>query len=250
MGIFSRPGVAFVAGGLTGALAATGVFIVTGAPLPGSPREQPSVVVVRRAAAPAPAPPEGSPIPLPGSGSAPVDPPVVQPDPPAAPSPPPVDLYPEPSPLPRAEANPPGRLTIPVAGIGPDDLRDTFAERRGAREHQALDIPAPRGTPVVAVDDGTLCKLFTSDRGGLTLYQFDPEQKYCYYYAHLDNYAPGLREGKRIRRGDLLGYVGTSGNAPKDAPHLHFEVTEVGPDRSWSGGRRINPYPLLAGAGG
>lgn len=139
---------------------------------------------------------------------------------------------------------------MPLAGTDPRSLRDTFSEGRGggSRPHEALDIPAPRGTPVLAVDDGVVRKLFTSVRGGLTVYEFDREERYCYYYAHLDDYAPSLHEGQLLRRGDLVGYVGSTGNAREDAPHLHFAVTRLDPDRKWWTGIAIDPYPLLTGA--
>lgn len=113
------------------------------------------------------------------------------------------------------------------------------------RRHEALDIPAPRGTPVYAVEDGRVVKLFSSKRGGLTVYQFDPTETYCYYYAHLDRYPKGLREGARIRRGDVVGYVGTTGNAPEQTPHLHFSIFKLGPEKKWWRGAAINPYLVL-----
>ncbi len=141
----------------------------------------------------------------------------------------------------------PRPLSMPVAGIDPSTIHDTFDEMRGGdtRRHDALDILAPRGTNVVATDDGTVKKLFTSVPGGLTVYEFDPDQRYCYYYAHLDAYAAGLHEGQILHRGDLIGYVGTTGNAPKDTPHLHFAVIRLDPDRRWWTGTAIDPYPLL-----
>ncbi len=143
----------------------------------------------------------------------------------------------------------PHGLAMPVAGVDPATLRDDFGDARGgARTHGAIDIAAPRGTPVHAVDDGTVRKLFTSVPGGLTVYQFDLESRYCYYYAHLDGYAAGLAEGQALRRGDVIGYVGTTGNAPKDAPHLHFAVSRLQPDRRWWTGTPIDPYPLLVRA--
>jgi murein DD-endopeptidase MepM/ murein hydrolase activator NlpD len=136
---------------------------------------------------------------------------------------------------------------MPVAGVDLSALQDTFSEARGGtRSHRALDIPAPRGTPVLATADGVVRKLFTSVRGGLTVYQFDLEERYCYYYAHLDAYAPSLHEGQLLRRGDLIGTVGATGNARKDAPHLHFAVTRLDPDKRWWGGTPVDPYPLLA----
>jgi murein DD-endopeptidase MepM/ murein hydrolase activator NlpD len=155
---------------------------------------------------------------------------------------------PSPSPIvPTTPGDAPRPMTMPVSGIDPSTIHDNFDEMRGGatRRHDALDIIAPRGTPVVATDDGSVKKLFTSVPGGLTVYEFDPDQRYCYYYAHLDAYAPGLHEGQLLRRGDLVGYVGTTGNAPKDAPHLHFAVVRLDPDKRWWTGTPINPYPLL-----
>jgi murein DD-endopeptidase MepM/ murein hydrolase activator NlpD len=137
------------------------------------------------------------------------------------------------------------RLIIPIVGIAHSGLRDTFDERRGMGKHEAIDIAAPRGTPVVAVDDGRVAKLFKSIPGGLTIYQFDPEQKFAYYYAHLDGYAEGLKEGVSIQRGDVLGYVGTTGNAASDSPHLHFAIFRLGPERRWWKGTPMNPYAYL-----
>ena len=139
----------------------------------------------------------------------------------------------------------PRPMIIPVAGVDRSAIRDMFDEVRGNRRHEAIDILAPRGTPVIAADDGVVKKLFTSVPGGLTVYQFDPDERYCYYYAHLDGYAPGLREGQMLRRGEVLGYVGTTGNAPKDTPHLHFALIRLDPDRHWWKGTYVNPYPLL-----
>jgi peptidoglycan LD-endopeptidase LytH len=136
-------------------------------------------------------------------------------------------------------------LEIPVQGAGPGDLRDTFSDARGGRSHEAIDIMAARGTPVRAVDEGTLVKLFTSKAGGLTIYQFDPAGMFTYYYAHLDAYAPGLREGQVLRKGDVVGYVGSTGNASPDAPHLHFAIFRLTPDRLWWKGEPVNPYPAL-----
>ena len=138
-------------------------------------------------------------------------------------------------------------LLLPVEGVSRSALHDTYSDsRRGGRTHEALDIMAPRGTPVHAVDDGRVAKLFTSKAGGLTLYQFDPSGQFTYYYAHLDRYANRLREGEAVRRGDLIGYVGSTGNASPDAPHLHFAVFRLGPEREWWKGEPINPFPLLA----
>ena len=136
-------------------------------------------------------------------------------------------------------------LRMPVLGARTMDLRDNFEEPRGSRRHQAIDILAPRGTPVVAADEGRIAKLFTSKAGGLTAYQFDRDEKHAYYYAHLDAYADGLKEGAYLRPGDPIGAVGTTGNAPKDTPHLHFAIFELGPEKNWWQGKPLNPYPFL-----
>lgn len=135
-------------------------------------------------------------------------------------------------------------LAFPVADWDVAQLRDTFKEGRGDHAHDALDILAPRGTRVVAVDDGMVKRLFTSVRGGLTVYQFDPTETYCYYYAHLDRYAEGLQEGAKLQKGDLIGYVGTTGNAPPQTPHLHFTIFKLGPERRWWEGTAVNPFTL------
>lgn len=140
----------------------------------------------------------------------------------------------------------PGFLVIPVAGIKANQLSDTFIQARGdGRSHEAIDIVAPRGTLVFAVDDGNVAKLFNSEPGGLTVYQFDLGEKFAYFYGHLDSYAPGLTEGQRLKRGELVGYVGSSGNANLVAPHLHFAIFVLGPEKDWWQGAPINPYPLL-----
>lgn len=137
-------------------------------------------------------------------------------------------------------------LELPVDEVDRDDLRDTFFDARNGRAHEALDIIAPRHTPVRAVDDGTIAKLFTSQGGGgITIYQFDPTATFCYYYAHLDRYAPGLREGQGVRRGQTIGYVGCSGNASPDAPHLHFAIFRLTPERRWWKGEPVNPYSVF-----
>jgi murein DD-endopeptidase MepM/ murein hydrolase activator NlpD len=136
-------------------------------------------------------------------------------------------------------------LDIPVEGVAPAALRDSFSDARGGRSHEAIDIMAPRGTPVRAVEDGHIQKLFTSNAGGLTIYQFDPSGTFCYYYAHLDRYANQLRENMNVRRGDVIGFVGSSGNASPDAPHLHFAIFRLTPERQWWKGEPINPYPIL-----
>ena len=138
-------------------------------------------------------------------------------------------------------------LKIPVEDVDRDDLRDTFSDSRGgARLHEALDIMAPRHTPVRAVEDGTIAKLYRSEGGGgITIYQFDPSGKYSYYYAHLDRYSQGLRERQQVTRGQVIGYVGSTGNASENAPHLHFAIYRLTPERQWWRGEPINPYPIL-----
>ena len=139
-------------------------------------------------------------------------------------------------------------LIVPVRGIQLAQLDNTFDDARGggARVHEALDIMAPRGTPVLAATGGTIEKLFESDAGGLTIYVFGPRREHAYYYAHLDRYAEGLKEGQAVERGQVIGYVGSTGNANDAAPHLHFAVFELGPEKRWWQGTPINPYPLLA----
>jgi murein DD-endopeptidase MepM/ murein hydrolase activator NlpD len=137
-------------------------------------------------------------------------------------------------------------LVIPVAGVKPAQLLDTYTDARGSgRSHEAIDIMAPTGTPVYAVEDGRVEKLFDSKQGGLTLYQFDPTGELAYYYAHLDRYAPGLVEGQALHQGDLVGYVGYTGNANPQAPHLHFAIFRLGPEHKWWKGTPVNPYPFL-----
>lgn len=139
-------------------------------------------------------------------------------------------------------------LLIPVVGIKASQLTDTYTDARSnGRIHDGIDIMAPSGTKVIAAGDGTVVKLFYSNQGGLTVYEFDPTEKFIYYYAHLDSYAPGLVEGKQLRRGDPIGLVGSSGNASEAAPHLHFEVSVLGPEKLWWKSTAINPYPLLRG---
>lgn len=133
-------------------------------------------------------------------------------------------------------------LSLPVEGTRPEQLVSSFGHERGARRHEAIDILAPTGTPVVAVESGRIEKLFVSERGGLTVYHFDPLRRYAYYYAHLSRYADGLREGHDVKRGEVIGYVGVSGNAPPDTPHLHFAIFELGPEQQWWKGVPIDPY--------
>jgi murein DD-endopeptidase MepM/ murein hydrolase activator NlpD len=139
-------------------------------------------------------------------------------------------------------------IAIPVEGVTTAAVRDTFSQDRGSHRHNAIDIAAPRGAKVFAVDDGRVVKLFTSGPGGLTVYQFDPQGRLAYYYAHLDRYADGLHEGMTLQRCELLGYVGASGNASTGSPHLHFAAFLLGPEQQWWRGTPLNPYPAWMGA--
>lgn len=137
-------------------------------------------------------------------------------------------------------------LLIPLRGISASQVHDTFKESRSeGRQHDALDIKAPQGTPVLATTDGVVTKLFQSERGGITLYQLDPSGRYVYYYAHLMRYEDGIAEGKQLRRGDVIAYVGDTGNAGAGNYHLHFAISRISAPGKWSGGDPINPYPLL-----
>jgi murein DD-endopeptidase MepM/ murein hydrolase activator NlpD len=138
------------------------------------------------------------------------------------------------------------QLELPVRGALSLELRDSFSETRGStHRHEAIDIMAPRNTEVLAVEDGTIARLFESKAGGTTVYQFDPTTRYVYYYAHLERYAHGLQEGNHVHRGQVLGYVGTSGNAPKDTPHLHFAIFRLTEKKQWWQGSPMNPYDVL-----
>ena len=137
------------------------------------------------------------------------------------------------------------RLLIPVAGVKRAALLDTFGQGRGTKSHDAIDIMAPRGTPVLAVDDGPVAKLYRSIAGGITIYQFDTSEGFAYYYAHLDGYASGLHEGKMLQRGEVIGFVGSTGNASSDTPHLHFAIFRLSPEKKWWKGKAINPFPYL-----
>jgi murein DD-endopeptidase MepM/ murein hydrolase activator NlpD len=144
----------------------------------------------------------------------------------------------------------PSGLAVPVAGISIADLVDSYTQSRGggARVHDAIDIMAPAGTPVVAAAEGIVEKLyFSRGGGGITVYVRSPDGQWSYYYAHLQEYAPGLTEGQRVARGDRLGSVGTTGNAGAAGPHLHFAVHRMEPGEPWYEGTPVNPYPLLAG---
>lgn len=224
----------FLSGALVGAI---GISVYSGIGLP-----KPAAVVASRSSVMAPAfpnvpvaavaPPEPSAIEIPAS------------EPATAPPPAPAPV------VPAADAAVPvaDQLLIPVAGIHASALKDTFNEARGSeRRHEAIDILAPKGTQVFAVADGRIAKLFNSKPGGLTIYQFDTSERFAYYYAHLDRYAADLKEGMTLKRGDLVGYVGTSGNADPNTPHLHFATFELGPQKQWWKGSPINPYSLLGG---
>ena len=156
-----------------------------------------------------------------------------------------------PAPTPSIGAPPAEELenrnfVIPVQGIKPEQLVRTFTDARGSsRKHEAIDILAPTGTPVVAIENGKIARLFNSKAGGITIYQFDPTERFCYYYAHLDRYADGLRENDTVRQGQIIGYVGISGNAPKDTPHLHFAIFRLSEAKRWWEGTPLDPYDIL-----
>lgn len=139
------------------------------------------------------------------------------------------------------------QLAIPVLGYDPADLTPQFGDgRSGGRVHQAIDLMAEEGTPVVAVDDGVLVKFFDSDRGGITIYQFDPTETWVYYYAHLASRADDIEEGDAVRRGQVIGTVGSTGNADPSGPHLHFAIERLGPEKNWWEGEPVDPYPVLS----
>lgn len=141
-------------------------------------------------------------------------------------------------------------LMVPVHGVGRRDLRDTYsAPRSGGRAHLALDIMAKKGTRVLAADDGYILRIVKNDLGGKTLYLTDDNRRFVYYYAHLDEWKYGLAEGQRVRRGQLIGSVGTTGNAPANAPHLHFQLMRSSPGRQYWNGEPVNPIPYLRRTG-
>ena len=166
-----------------------------------------------------------------------------------APSPLPEPRYERPAAdRPRAYVAPGASLTIPVMGIRPEQLRDSYEDPRGgARLHHAIDIMAPAGSPVVAAADGSILKLRTGGNGGITIYQIAPDGRTLYYYAHLQRYAAGMREGLPIQRGQVIAYVGDTGNAGAGNYHLHFSVGRLRDPRRWWESENTNPYPLLAG---
>ena len=139
-------------------------------------------------------------------------------------------------------------LTPPIRGLSLANLRNSFEEVHSGSRHEAIDILEPRGTPVRAVVPGTIRKLFLSKPGGRTIYLFDKLEQYSYYYAHLDSYAEGLREGMRVDCGDVIGFVGSTGNANPSTPHLHFAIFELGPEKQWWKGKAIDPYQALVAA--
>jgi len=138
-------------------------------------------------------------------------------------------------------------LLFPVPSVDSTRLDDSFDEPRdgGVRRHNAIDIMAPRGAPVLAVQDGRILRAVKNSKGGLTIYATDLDEQFVYYYAHLDRYHPDIYDGKPVMRGDTLGFVGTTGNAPPSTPHLHFQVMRMPPDKRYWDGEPINPYPLL-----
>ena len=187
-------------------------------------------------------------------------PPVAAPVSDSYPEPQLIDIVAEPTPMPwppfppstavpaATEIAPTSSLLIPVAEVKASELSDTFNDARGGgRVHDAIDIMAPKGTAIFAVNDGKVVKLFNSKPGGLTIYQFDPGETHAYYYAHLDSYASNIKEGVMVKRGDVIGYVGSTGNASPEGPHLHFAIFVLGPEKKWWQGTAINPYPLLGG---
>jgi peptidoglycan LD-endopeptidase LytH len=148
----------------------------------------------------------------------------------------------------RIEASAPElelHIAPPIAGLRISDLHDSFDEMHFGHRHEAIDIMEPLGTPIHAVDDGTIRKLFLSRAGGTTIYQFDSAGSYCYYYAHLDRYAENLHEGMPVSLGQIIGYVGTTGDASPDAPQLHFAIFRLDTEKKWWKGTPINPYPIL-----
>ncbi len=154
-----------------------------------------------------------------------------------------------PAPAPTVTRAPQAGIVIPVAGIKPEQLADTWGDSRGggSRRHNAIDIMAPRGTPVVAAAPGVVEKLFDSRNGGRTVYVRSNDGGTVFYYAHLDSYREGLREGQRVGTGDVIGTVGSTGSASEAGPHLHFEVKRMSAGERWHQGQEVNPYPLLAG---
>ncbi|HYM61528.1 MAG TPA: M23 family metallopeptidase [Thermoanaerobaculia bacterium] len=143
----------------------------------------------------------------------------------------------------------PDALLIPVVGVNKESLKDSFKSPRYRHKHHAIDIMAPRGTPVVAVVDGAIASISESDAGGLTIYLVNQQRDTVYYYAHLDHYAPDIEDGMEVRQGEVLGYVGSTGNAKRRSPHLHFAVAHLKSPRAYWGGVPTNPYTILMSHG-
>lgn len=142
-------------------------------------------------------------------------------------------------------------LLIPVAGVGPERIEDTFTAARdgGDRQHYAIDILAPRNTPIIAADDGVILRMSSNNLGGITIFASDDDRRFVYYYAHLDHYDPDMYMGRKLTKGDTIGYVGTTGNSPKGVPHLHFQIMRWPADGRYWVGEPINPYPFLNAGG-
>jgi murein DD-endopeptidase MepM/ murein hydrolase activator NlpD len=178
------------------------------------------------------------------------DPPRQAASPPALKQPPPAAVPPAERAAAASELLAARRLVVPVQGVARSRVQDNFADLRGkGRRHNAIDIMAPWGTPVLAADDGKVAKVSRNRAGGLALYQVDTSGRFVYYYAHLAGYADGLREGQAVERGEVIGYVGTTGNAPESAPHLHFAVQLMQREGRWWKGEVVNPYEALTQAG-
>jgi len=151
--------------------------------------------------------------------------------------------------VPASDADAPPALMVPVSGVAPERVPDTFSARRGDRAHRAVDILAPRGTPVVAAADGRIYRIRDSAAGGLSIYATDISARWMFYYAHLDSVRPDLGEGTKLAQGEVIGYVGTTGNAPPDTPHLHFQLMRARFDARWWDGEALDPRPYFVTAG-
>jgi len=138
-------------------------------------------------------------------------------------------------------------IGLPIKNANVEKMKGSFYELRGAEMHEAVDILQPRNTPVLAVENGVVAKLFTSRFGGLTIYEFDPTKKYVYYYAHLQKYADDIHDGDVLKKGQVIGFVGTSGNAPPNCPHLHFSIALLGKDAKWWQAAAVDPYEVFSG---
>jgi len=170
------------------------------------------------------------------------------PAPASSPAPQPVPTFERPDGRrPQASIAPGASLTIPVRGIRPEQLRDSYEDARTGHVHHAIDIMAPGGSAVVAAADGTILKLRAGGNGGITIYQLDPDGRTLYYYAHLQRYTAGLREGMSVWRGQVIAYVGDTGNAGAGNYHLHFSVGTLANPRRWWESENVNPFPMLAG---